>query len=107
MPNNYSLKMMPQAERDLDGIYAYIAHELTNVQAAERLMEKIEESLIALEAMPNGCPFSEIPELRNDGYRKCVIENYIALYKVDEKRKLVVVAKIFYGMRDYNNLGSF
>ena len=107
MSNKYTLKLMPQAERDLDDIYAYITYELMNEPAAARLIDEIEKSLIGLEDMPKRCPLSDIPELKSDGYRKCVIEKYIALYKLDEAEKFIKVARVFYGMRDYKNLGLF
>ena len=57
--------------------------------------------------MPRRCPESEIPELKRNGYRKCVVEKYVALYTLDDEQKLVKAAKVFYGMRDYKNLGLF
>ena len=99
--------MLPQAERDLDDIFAYIAYELFNEPAATKLIDEITDSLVGLEDMPRRCPESEIPELKRDGYRKCVIEKYVALYTIDDGLKLVKVAKVFYGMRDYKNLGLF
>jgi addiction module RelE/StbE family toxin len=107
MSSKYTLMMLPQAERDLDDIFAYIAYELHNGQAAEKLIDEIAASLIGLEDMPRRCPESEIPELKRDGYRKCVVENYVALYTLDDEKRLIKVAKVFYGMRDYKNLGLF
>ena len=37
------------------------------------------------------------------GYRKIVINNYIALYTVDENKKEVVITRIFYGSMNYSN----
>jgi len=104
MLDEYLLKLLPQAELDLDSIYSHITHELENPQAAIDLIDKIEKELLSLEHMPGRYSLSDINELASAGYRKCVIDNYIALYRVDEKRKLVVVATVFYGMRDYRNL---
>ncbi len=98
---------MPEAERDLDGIFNYISNELKNPKAAIKLIDEIVETLINLEDMPKRCPLSGIPELQNDGYRKCIVKNYVALYTVDEASKIVKIAKVFYGMRDYKNLGLF
>ena len=107
MSNKFTLKLMPLAEQDLDGIYNYITNELKNPQAFIKLIQAIEEKLIGLEDMPMRCSLSGIPELRLKGYRKCVINNYVALYKLDEKQQLVIVARVFYGMRDYKNLDLF
>ncbi|MDR3262810.1 MAG: type II toxin-antitoxin system RelE/ParE family toxin [Clostridiales bacterium] len=107
MSSKYTLKMTPQAERDLDGIYKYIADELQNGKAAADLIDMIENALIGLENMPLKCPESDIPELKRDGYRKCIVKKYIALYTVDAELKTVTVVKVFYGMRDYKNLGLY
>ena len=107
MSNRYTLKLMPQAERDLDDIFNYIAYELKNAEAAAKLIDNIIDVLVGLEDMPKKCPISEIYELQKDGYRKCIVKNYVALYTLDESLKIVKVAKVFYGMRDYKNLGLF
>jgi len=107
MPDKYVLKMMPQAERDLDDIYAYITCELYNEQAAVGLIDAIAAALTGLKDMPKKCPQSDIPELRRDGYRKCIVKNYVALYTVNDAEKRVTVVRVFYGMRDYKNLGLF
>ena len=107
MSSKYALKITPQAERDLDEIFTYIAYELCNGVAALKLIDKIIDTLIGLEDMPRRCQESDIPELKRDGYRKCVIEKYVALYTVDDENKIVMVVKVFYGMRDYKNIGFF
>lgn len=107
MSSEYTVKLMPQAERDLDDIFNYITIELQNSKAAADLIDKIISTLEDLNTMPNKYPKSIIPELARDGYRKCIIKNYVALYKIHEKTKTVIVARIFYGMRDYKNLDLF
>jgi addiction module RelE/StbE family toxin len=107
MPGKYRLKFTPQAERDLDDIFNYITCELKNLPAAIKLIDEIRDALVGLEGMPKSCPLSDINELRKDGYRKCVVKNYVALYTVNESLKNVTVVKVFYGMRDYRNLGLF
>ena len=107
MPSEYVLKLLPQAERDLDEIFDYITHELKNAAAALNLIDEIISALTSLEDMPKRCPLCEIAELQKDGYRKCIVNNYVSLYTIDEHLKTVNVAKVFYGMRDYKNLGLF
>ena len=107
MSNRYSLKISFQAERDLDDIFMYIAHDLSNASAAAGIIDKIVSALNSLKDMPKRCPLSDISELRKDGYRKLVVEKYIALYTIEEKQKTVKVVKVFYGMRDYRNIGLF
>ena len=98
---------LPQAKRALEEIYACISTELSNKPAAIKLIDKIEESLRSLKKSPKRCPVSENPELAIRGYRKYVITNYIALYKTDDEQKQIIIAKVFYGRRNYTNLGLY
>lgn len=59
--------LSPKAEHDLDGIYEYISHELSDKQAAVKLIDLLEEAILSLETLPNrgaqrrtgvGCPQS-------------------------------------------------
>jgi len=45
----------------------------------------------------------ELEEIKphNDVYRKLVIDNYVALYEVEETYKQVVIYRVLYGKRDY------
>lgn len=40
----------------------------------------------------------------NEMYRRLLIDNFIALYGVDEKYKQVVIYRVIYGKTDYLNL---
>jgi len=53
----YSLKFTPKAEEDLDEIYGYIANNLFAPEAAENLMDKLENSILRLKAFPYSCSF--------------------------------------------------
>ena len=63
-------------------------------------MEKIEQNFLRLEQNPYSCMEVHIKPT-NEVYRKLVIDNYIALYEVDEKYKQVVVYRVLYGRMDY------
>ena len=51
--------------------------------------------------MYEACHDSYLKEL---GYRKAVIRNYIMVYKVDKDAKAVYVMRLFHGRRDYEKL---
>ena len=50
--DNYSVKLMSRALRDLDGIYDYIAHTLLEPGTALNLVGRIEDAILSLETMP-------------------------------------------------------
>ena len=44
------------------------------------------------------------PYLKELGYRKAVIRNYILIYKVNSETKTVYIMRLFHGRQDYDKL---
>lgn len=98
--NNYEIILTDIAKEELEEIYEYISEHLLEKAAADRLMDKIEKNILRLEQNPYSCVEVHIKP-HNEVYRKLVIDNYIALYEVDEKYKQVVIYRVIYGKMDY------
>ena len=103
MQKEYRLVIAPHAEQDLDDINEYITVVLCNVTAANKLLDKIEQKLNLLKSTPKMCPVVEFDELPII-YRKCVIDNYIAFYSVDDFNEEIIVERVVYAGRDLKNL---
>lgn len=101
--NNYEIVLTDVAKEELEEIYEYISEHLLEKVAADRLMEKIEQSILRLEKNPYSCVEVHIKP-HDDVYRRLVIDNYIALYEVEEDYKQVVVYRVIYGRTDYLKL---
>lgn len=101
--NNYSLKITPKAAEDLDNIYSYISKELYAENAANNLLNKIETSIMTLKKYPFSCNYVSDEFLKLKGYRKLIIDNYIAFYLVKEEEKQVIVIRVLYGKQKYEN----
>ncbi|MBU3112569.1 type II toxin-antitoxin system RelE/ParE family toxin [Clostridium lacusfryxellense] len=102
--NEYKVKFTPVAEDDLDQIYEYIVNKLFAETAASRLMEKIETGIMRLGQFPFSCSHVLDEALKIRGYRKFIVDNYIVFNLVNETEKQVVIMRILYGARDYENL---
>ena len=102
--NSYSLKLTPKASEDLDKIYRYITEELYAEQAAVNLLEKIETSVMRLKEFPFSCNYVADEYLKNKGYRKLIIDNYIAFYLVNEEEKQVIIMRVLYSRQKYESL---
>lgn len=98
--NTYEIVFTDTAKEELEEIYEYISEHLLEVGAANRLMDKIEQNILRLEQNPYSCVEVHIKP-HNNVYRKLVIDNYIALYEVEETYKQVVIYRVVYGKRDY------
>lgn len=102
--NSYDLRLTPKASDDLDEIYEYIPNNLHNLKAAVRLMSEMETNLLRLKDFPLSGSLRNDEFLRKKGYRKLIVENYIVFYLVNESEKQVVVMRVLYGSRKYENL---
>ena len=104
MVNNYTIKMTPKAADDLDQIYKYISQELFATFVASNILERIEKEIMRLKEFPFSCNYVADEYLRNKGYRRLIVDNYIAFYVINEEQKQVVIMRVLYGKQKYENL---
>ena len=83
-----NLIIAPSAENDLNAIVDYISKGLCNPEAADALLDAIEECYDALETLPRSFPFCRDPVLRANGYHQTELNGYILVYRVIECKGL-------------------
>ena len=93
--STYEVIFSDSAMVDLEEIYSNIS-----AKSAKKIMKEVEDNILRLEKYPYSCNEIEV-KLHKEKYRKPVIENYIALYLIDEAYKQVVIYSIVYGNSDY------
>ena len=98
--NKYKIKLNPRAYRDLEEIFAYIALEKLSPENAKRQTDRILIKLRKLDTFPQahqerveGCSAGK-------GYRQLLIDNYMAIFRIEEKTKTVHVVTIQYQGRN-------
>ena len=97
----YSLRFTRHAVRDLDAMFTYITYEL-DAEPAKALMLEIEHAISNLREFPYSAPQARDDLLARKGYRALTIrKKYVAVYRVSEAQREVVVQRIFYGRREY------
>jgi len=101
MSNRYQVKFTPLADSDMGEAYRYIFDLLKASMAAENLIEEIEKKTKQLGELPYSCSAAEDELLKARGYRKLVINNFIAFYVVSDEQKLVTIMRVVYGASDY------
>ena len=94
--DKYNVSLTSRALRDLDDIYVYIAQTLLVPETALSLVDKIEKEILSLEEMPYRFPERKTGAYANKGYRQLFVENYTVIYRVDEKRRQVIIVTIRY-----------
>jgi len=102
--NRYNIKFTSKARDDLDEIYSYISGELFAEDTANNLLERIESSIMRLRDFPFSCNFVADEFLKSKGYRKLIVDSYIAFYLVNEAEKQVVIMRILYGRQKYQDI---
>lgn len=99
----YKVSITAAAAADLDNLLLYMIEMLHNKPAASRFYETFQTKLALLASHPLICELARDSVLRSKGYRKLVIDNYIILYTVDTKNKIVTIMRIFYGRQKYKD----
>lgn len=97
----YQVKITPQAFRDIDMIYDYIARHLLEPGTANNLVDEIEAGIFSLEEMPNRGAPRRIGNYANKGYRQLFIKNYTIVYRVDDTEKQVIIVTVKYSGSDF------
>ncbi len=99
--DNFSVKLYARASRDLEDIYKYIANNLSEPIAAEKLIDAIENAIINLEYFPERGAIRQIGVYANKGYRQLFVKNYVIIYKVLNDRKEVHIITVRYAPSNF------
>ena len=97
----YKIKLTDQFLDEFEEICNYISNKLKNIDASNRLREKVIYNVLLLEVSPRMCTEIEKTDRTERQYRRIIVDNYIILYTIDETEKIVYVAHIYYGGRNY------
>lgn len=98
--DKYKVKVTPRAFRDLDEIFDYIASEKLAPENAQGQTGRIWDALKMLATMPHSHQDRQTGRYVGKGYKQLLIDNYIAIFKIDEQQKIVTVLTIQYQGRN-------
>ena len=96
----YNVKLYPRAYRDIDGIYAYIALEKLSPDSAKGQTDRIWNAIRSLSQFPASHQERKEGRYAGQGYRQLLIDNYVAIFKIDEQNKTVYVITVQYQGRN-------
>lgn len=100
----YKLEILPTAKEDMVDIVRYISRELKNPEAAGRLAEELFEAMENVKVFPYSNPVHVPIRPLQFEYRKLMVKNYMLLYRVDERNRVITIARAVYSKRDYEQL---
>ena len=98
--DRYTVFISPQAYRDLEEIYAYIAHEKLAPENAEGQVSRVRKAILGLAELPQSHQDRLVGRYAGKGYKQLVIDNYIAIFRINENRRVVYVVTVQYQGRD-------
>jgi len=97
----YKASVTESAERDIDEILSYLAVKLANPKAAGDFATSLEEKYRELASYPLMFERSCDARHAQKGYHRFMLGSYIVLYTVNEVQQEVIIARAFYGRRNY------
>lgn len=98
--DRYQVKLNPRAIRELDNIYEYIANEKLDPENAKKQVDRMKKVILNLEIFPQSHQERNEGRYSGKGYRQLLIDNYIAVFRVDEVNKIVYVVTVQYQGRN-------
>ena len=97
----YEICITDLAERDILEISRYIVHELHAASAALKLLDEIDAAIFKCRVTPQIYGLVLDERLRNLGYRKINIKNYLIFFRIDEEHHVINIERVLYGKRDW------
>ena len=98
--DKYEVMLYPKAFRDIDDIYAYIAFEKLSPENAKGQTDRIWEAIRTLEKMPEAHQDRLVGRYAGKGYKQLLIDNYVAIFKIDKNSNKVFVVTVQYQSRN-------
>lgn len=96
----YRIKINKLAEQDLENAGDYIAFELLNPIAAEKMVKGIREQINKLEVFPASHELDDDPILAELGVHKTYYKEYKIFYTIDDNAKEIFVVRILHMLVD-------
>ncbi len=94
------MKLYCRAYRDIEEIYEYIAEQKMAPGAAGQT-DRIYEALSKLKEFPYAHQDRQQGRYAGKGYKQLLIDNYIVIYRIDEKNKIVYIVTVQYYGRNF------
>lgn len=98
--NKYIVELMPRAYRDIEEIYAYIAYEKLSPENAKGQIDRIKNAILGLDIFPESHQDRTTGRYAGKGYKQLIIDNYIAIFRINEEKMRVLVVTVQYQGRN-------
>jgi plasmid stabilization system protein ParE len=100
----YSVTISGPAEQDLDAALDYFLTVLNAPQAAQTLLNEIEEKIIFLQTNPLVYEIEHDDYLRERNIRSVLVRSHLIFYFADPQNEEVFIIRILYARRNWLNI---
>ncbi|MBR3754366.1 MAG: type II toxin-antitoxin system RelE/ParE family toxin [Clostridia bacterium] len=100
----YTVNLSPEAVKDIDGIFQYIAIALGEKEIAVNMINLIEKKILSLDEMPGRHKIFDNEPWKSRGVHIMPVKKYLVFYVVDESNNSVNVFRVIYGSRDIEKI---
>lgn len=101
----YLYKLTPLAQADLDDAISYIAENLSNRSAANKLYHSVVKEIKNICSAPFSFPNCSYYLIDDETVRHALIGNYVLIFEIDEGSHLIKILRFLYGGMDIANMG--
>ena len=98
--DKYKVKINPKAIRDLDSIYEYIATDKQAPGNARGQLDRLKTAILSLDTFSQSHQERIEGRYAGKGYRQLLTDNYITIFRIDEKKRIVTVITVQYQGRN-------
>lgn len=98
--DKYKVKMNPQAIRELDSIYEYIASKKQDPENAKKQLDRIRNAILKLDTFPQSHQERTEGRYVGKGYRQMLVDSYMAIFRINEADKTVIIVTVQYQGRN-------
>lgn len=100
----YEIYLTEQAEADLRSIFRYIAGELMSPQPASDQLERLEQSIMKLDQLPERFRTYQKEPWQSRGLRVMPVDNYVVFYLTDPDPAIVTVIRVMFLIRYFSGI---
>lgn len=98
--DKYKVKLNPRAILELDSIYEYIANDKLAPENAKGQADRIKKAILNLDTFPQSHQERNEGRYAGKGYRQLLVDNYVAIFRIDEAKKTVYIVTVQYQGRN-------
>lgn len=100
MSERYTVKITPQAQKQVKEIVDYIRYTLQSPATAVKMQDTFESEIASLSVFPARIPIVEETPWHNQGIHKLSVKNYLIYFWINDAEKVVEIIGVVYGRRD-------